>query len=201
MSKGRADPQQAAIWQSLACWNQVAQAGFVWSCGSPCRNTACPLSRAQRHSCELNESVCLKGKVQLAVRSTLPVTQTCRRTCTSFDIGYVQGLQRRLCVESTAALDQPLLLTPEAKLDGWLLSPRFYCSPSYFSDRSIQVVRLSLSTKLRYLSKMIKHCQETLEWGFKKHWTADRSSISAPISLARTFLTIRVQQMGNITSF
>lgn len=57
------------------------------------------------------ESVCFKGKVQLAIRSTLPVTPTYQRTCTSLDTGQVQWLQ-------CAAIDQPLLLTPEAKLAG-----------------------------------------------------------------------------------
>lgn len=53
-----------------ACSNQVIQAGFVQSDCPPCRHISSPETQL------LRESVCLKGKVQLAIRSLVPVTQT-----------------------------------------------------------------------------------------------------------------------------
>lgn len=46
-----------------ACSNQVIQAGFVQSDCPPCRHISSPETQL------LRESVCLKGKVQLAIRS------------------------------------------------------------------------------------------------------------------------------------
>lgn len=62
MSEGTAAPERAALWQTLACQNQVVQAEFVRRGGPPCIQTACLLSLAKRHSCVLEESLCLKGK-------------------------------------------------------------------------------------------------------------------------------------------
>lgn len=53
-----------------ACSNQVIQAGFVQSDCPPCRHISSPETQL------LRESVCLKGKVQLAIRSLVPVMQT-----------------------------------------------------------------------------------------------------------------------------
>lgn len=49
--------------QMPACSNQVIQAGFVQSDCPPCRHISSPETQL------LRESVCLKGKVQLAIRS------------------------------------------------------------------------------------------------------------------------------------
>lgn len=46
-----------------ACSNQVIQAGFVQSDCPPCRHISSPETQL------LRESVCLKGKVQLAIHS------------------------------------------------------------------------------------------------------------------------------------